>query len=300
MHIADNTKVWDYRAWSKNNRGIPVIHRRQLFIVPRLSSRLIATRSTPTTPDKRLSPPSSPEDAGSTQGEKRKRDSQKLEQLQQTIHNNKVVRRNLEMKNRALAIRAVFASSHSPSVARGCGISPQCDNAKQGYLHSLDGVQRATARKRVSELARDVWAGRRSISKPVTGVLLSETCQFQLATIYKLAEIARGTPQVGHCQPSVESEFINVTLTNIRSSVEWAIHNSNSGKIGRMPTATRAGIGALATALQWSEVRGLQLWQQSNLGLGESILKEGMLSINYYPSVVQCTPLSIHINMILL
>jgi hypothetical protein len=52
----------------------------------------------------------------------------------------------------------------------------------------------------------------------------------------------------------VESEFINVTLTNIRSSVEWAIHNSNSGKIGRMPTATRAGIGALATALQWSEI----------------------------------------------
>ena len=169
------------------------------------------------------------------------------------------------MKNRALAIRAVFASSHSPSVPRGSGIST-------GYLHNLDGVQRATARKRVSELARDVWAGRRSISKPVIGVMLSETCQFQLATINKLAEIARGTPQVGHCQPSVESEFINVTLANIRSSVEWAIHNSNSsrGKIGRMPTATRAGIGALATALQWSEVRGLQLWQQSNLGLGVS------------------------------
>ena len=193
------------------------------------------------------------------QGEKRKRDSQKLEQLQQTIRNNKVVRRNLEMKNRALAIRAVFASSHSPSVPRGSGIST-------GYLHNLDGVQRATARKRVSELARDVWAGRRSISKPVTGVMLSETCLFQLATINKLAEIARGTPQVGQCQPSVESKdvpFINVTLANIRSSVEWAIHNSNSGKIGRMPTATRAGIGALATALQWSEVRGLQLWQQS-------------------------------------
>jgi hypothetical protein len=133
--------------------------------------------------------------------------------------------------------------------------------------------------------------------------MLSETCQFQLATINKLAEIARGTPQVGQCQPSVESTdapFINATLANIRSSVEWAIHNSNSGKIGRMPTATRAGIGALATALQWSEVRGLQLWQQSNLGIGESILKEGMLSINYYPSVVPCTPLSIHTNMILL
>ena len=100
MHTADNTKVWDYRAWSKNNRGIPVLHRRQPFIVPRLWSRLIATRSTPTTPDKRPSPPWSPEDAGSTQGEKRKRDSQKLEQLQQTIRNNKVVRRNLEMKNR--------------------------------------------------------------------------------------------------------------------------------------------------------------------------------------------------------
>jgi hypothetical protein len=152
MHTADNTKVWDYRAWSKNNRGIPILHRRQLFIVPRLWSRLIATRSTPTTPDKRPSPPWSPEDAGSTQGEKRKRDSQKLEQLQQTIRNNKVVRRNLEMKNRALAIRAVFASSHSPSVPRGSGIST-------GYLHNLDGVQRATARKRVSELARDVWAG---------------------------------------------------------------------------------------------------------------------------------------------
>ena len=149
MHTADNTKVWDYRAWSKKNRGIPILHRRQLFIVPRLWSRLIATRSTPTTPDKRPSPPWSP-DAGSTQGEKRKRDSQKLEQLQQTIRNNKVVRRNLEMKNRALAICAVFASSHSPSVPRGSGISPQCDNAKQGYLHSLDGVQRATATKRIS------------------------------------------------------------------------------------------------------------------------------------------------------
>jgi hypothetical protein len=164
------------------------------------------------------------------------------------------------MKNRDLTIRAVLASSHSPSVPRGSGISPKCNNAKQGYLHSLAGVQRAMARKRVSGLAGDIWAGQRSIFKPVPGVLLSKTSQFQLATIHKLAEMARGTPRVDHCAASVESEdvsFIHATLANIRCSLEWAIHNSNNGKIGHMPTATRAGIGALATALQWSEVKGL-------------------------------------------
>ncbi len=70
------------------------------------------------------------------QGEKRKRNSRitrKLEQLQQTIRNNKMTRRNLDMKNRALAIRAVFASSHSPSVPRGSGNSSKCDIAKPGY-----------------------------------------------------------------------------------------------------------------------------------------------------------------------
>jgi hypothetical protein len=146
--------------------------------------------------------------------EKRKRYSQKLlEQPQQTtsIRNNKVVRRNLEMKNRALTNRAVFASSHSPSVPMGSGISPKCDNAKQGYLHMLAGVQRATARKRVSELARDVWAGRCSLSKPVPGVLLYTNWLRWL---------------VGR-------------LESVIVQHPWS-----------MPTATRAGIGALATALQ--------------------------------------------------